>query len=313
MRPLARLAAALLLPATAAAAQQVPDTAFTPPIARPAFALGTGPVVAIDAGHANFHTIDGRYAPFARLLARDGYRVRGRGGPITRASLDSIKVLVVANALAPENATTPWRRPIRSAFADVEIDVVEQWVLDGGSVLLIADHMPFAGAAIALARRFGVAWYDGFAIDTTAPNALVTPGPDLTFSRSAAHNAPRLMPHAITTGIDSIVTFMGSALRLVPRDGVRSSPLLALPPSVSVFFPDTAWAFNERTPRVSGEGLLQGAALEVGKGRVVVIGEAAMLSAQRQGTPARLMGFNAPKASGNVTLVRNIIRWLGTR
>jgi hypothetical protein len=301
---------AAAIPRRIATAQQVPDTLFAAPIAKPAFAIGTGPVVAIDAGHANFHTIDGRYAPFARLLTRDGYRLRGASGPFTRPALGAIRVLVVANALDSANARTPWRRPIRSAFADSEIDAVERWVRDGGALLLVADHMPFAGAALALARRFGVVMYDGFAVDTTVPNALVSPGPDLVYRRAAPAGAVRLLPHAITTGVDSVVTFMGSAFRVVPHDGVRATPLLALASSVSVLLPDTAWMFTDHTPRVGAEGLLQGVALEVGRGRVVVLGEAAMFTAQRQGTPARLMGFNAPRAAGNVALLRNTIRWL---
>jgi hypothetical protein len=48
--------------------QQVADTGFNPVIVRPEYAMGKGPVVLIDEGHNNFHTADGRYLPFARLL-----------------------------------------------------------------------------------------------------------------------------------------------------------------------------------------------------------------------------------------------------
>src|ERR1041385_6729383 len=57
-------------------AQQVADTVFQPPIGAPSFAMGQGPVVLIDEAHHNFHTAEGRYSPFARLLRRDGYVVR---------------------------------------------------------------------------------------------------------------------------------------------------------------------------------------------------------------------------------------------
>ena len=60
------------LAALGASAQQVADTAFDPPIGKPAFALGKGPVVGIDEAHHNFHTVGGRYQTFARLLRKDG-------------------------------------------------------------------------------------------------------------------------------------------------------------------------------------------------------------------------------------------------
>jgi hypothetical protein len=51
-----------------------------------------------------------------------------------------------------------------SAFSPTEIEVVKNWVKDGGSLLLIADHMPFAGAVADLAKAFGFIFFNGFAI-----------------------------------------------------------------------------------------------------------------------------------------------------
>jgi hypothetical protein len=57
-------------------AQQVPDPDFKPPVEKPAYAEGKGPVVLVDEAHFNFHTASGRYKSFADLLRRDGYVVR---------------------------------------------------------------------------------------------------------------------------------------------------------------------------------------------------------------------------------------------
>jgi hypothetical protein len=67
--------------------QQVADTTFNPMIPKPEYARGKGPVVAIDEGHYNFHTADGRYLPFARLLRADGYVVKGYPGELQYLSL----------------------------------------------------------------------------------------------------------------------------------------------------------------------------------------------------------------------------------
>ena len=43
------------------------DASFRPRVETPAFAARQWPRIAIDEGHANVHTADGRYQPFARL------------------------------------------------------------------------------------------------------------------------------------------------------------------------------------------------------------------------------------------------------
>jgi hypothetical protein len=56
-------------------------------------------------------------------------------------------------------------------------------------------------------------------------------------------------------------------------------------------------------------GRAQGIALYHGKGRVVVLGEAAMLSAQVVGPQGRSFGMNRPNID-NRQLALNVMRWL---
>lgn len=298
------LCAALMLalaPATARA-QQVPDSAFAPAIARPAFAEGAGPTVLVDEAHTNFHTTDGRYYAFARLLRRDGYVVRGLREPFTPASLDGARVLVIANALHTRNGQD-WTLPTPSAFSAEEIAVVEVWVREGGSLLLIADHMPFPGAADAMAAAFGVAFGNGFAYDSTEQE-----------SRFRFHRGTGLLAeHAITNGrgpaerVDSIDSFTGQAFRLMRAD---AEPLLTLGAGTVLLMPVEAWQFSRATPRMRADGLLHGAVLRHGRGRMAVFGEAAMFSAQRAGPDRRPMGMNDPGAPQNVQFLLNVMHWL---
>src|SRR5689334_11336983 len=105
-----RVALALGLIALAAAvpatAQQQTDPAFHPTVARPAFAAD-GPVVVIDGAHNNFHTVDGRYAPFVALLRADGYQVRGGTAAFDAGGLEGAGVLVIANA-GPADGGSPF-------------------------------------------------------------------------------------------------------------------------------------------------------------------------------------------------------------
>jgi hypothetical protein len=305
-----RTAAALAILATASAAlaavparaQQVADSAFAPPIASPAYAQGRGPVVLIDEGHQNFHTAGGRYYAFAQLLRRDGFVVRGHPGTFTAASLRPARVLVIANALHPRNAGGDWTLPTPSAFTAAEIAAVREWVRGGGSLLLIADHMPMAGAAEQLGAAFGVEFANGFARDTTLSDGSIT-------FRVADGSLGR---HAITAGrgagdgVDSVVSFTGSAFHVAgPAD-----TLMRLPAATQVLLPDTAWQFSARTRRFAGPGWLQGVALRHGSGRVAIFGEAAMFSAQLAGPNRQPMGMSHPSAPQNPRFVLNTLHWL---
>ena len=65
----------------------------------------------------------------------------------------------------------------------------------------------------------------------------------------------------------------------------------------------------EAQTSVSAAGRAQALALKFGKGRVVVQGEAAMLSAQVAGPENRRMGMNVP-GNDNKQYVLNVMHWL---
>ena len=90
------------------AGPQVADTAFRPPIEKPAYPPGQGPTVLIDEAHANFHTASGRYLPFAELLRRDGYVVKPSATQIAATTLRAARVLVIANATASKVMAIDW-------------------------------------------------------------------------------------------------------------------------------------------------------------------------------------------------------------
>lgn len=295
----------VLLTATPCLAQQVADTGFRPPILQPAYASGRGPVVVIDEAHHNFHTAGGRYFAFARLIERDGYVVKRGRSAFTRAALDSARILVVSNALS--DSTAQWHLPTQPAFTAAEVLAVRDWVAAGGSLLLVADHMPMAGAADSLARAFGLHFMDGFAIDEKT-------GGIFDHARTASDSVMGLLhAHPITDGrsaserIESVRIFTGQAFRAT----ATIAPLLTITGrQILMLLPDTAWQFSVRTPRFSAQGLLQGAVLRHGRGRVAVFAEAAMFSAQLAGSQRRPMGMNHPQARQNPQFVLNVMHWL---
>jgi hypothetical protein len=280
--------------------QQVADTAFNPPIAAVAYPPKGGPVVMVDEAHNNFHTASGRYLPFAELLRRDGYVVVPSREPFTATSLKRGAILVIANAIAAQNVNNP-TLPTPSAFTAAEISAVRAWVAKGGSLLLIADHMPWPGAASELGAAFGALWSNGFAMEGKSDGPMIFRRVDGSLTR-----------HTITQGrrsgeqVERVATFTGSAFRLE----TKAEPLLVLGANVESLEPQTAGVFTPETKRVPVKGWYQGAVLRHGKGRVALFGEAAMFTAQLAGPNRLPMGMNAPAADQNAQFLLNVLHWL---
>lgn len=285
-----------------ATAQQYPDTTFSPPITEPLFDKGSGPTVYIDGAYNNFHQLDGGYRAFADLLARDGYSLKANDQLFSDESLRDIEVLVISNPINSENQGR-WYKPIYPAFSEEEVRAVEQWVKGGGRLWLIADHMPFAGAAADLAAAFGGIFHDGFAADTTQGGSTL-------MCRSNGTLADDPVTAGFRPGFrsDSIYSFTGQAFEIGPS--FRN--IMPLTNNWLSLEPDTAWQFNESTPRYSADGWSQGALRAYGKGKVILWGEAAMFTAQVVETEDGTFkaGMNSPRAPNNYKLLLSLMEWL---
>lgn len=314
-----RSALALSLIALAAVAgqalaqQQMVDPDFHPTVERPAWASEAGPVVVIDEAHANFHRLDGQYAPFAALLRADGYRVTAGGLAFDQGGLEGVDVLVIANAGATQERPTP------PAFTEAEGEALEVWVRNGGRLLLIADHTPFGAAAAGLAGRFGVKMGTGYAFAMTTAGEPTT---NLTYPAEAFGDHPIIAGRDSAERVESVTAFTGQSLDgpagatvlLHMTTGAREAkdlPTLQALADRLEAGGDAEVALSElSTPALPAQGL----AFNHGRGRVVVLGEAGMLSAQLIRFPPgsaqtdRRFGMNA--APGNAQFGLNIMHWL---
>ncbi len=280
--------------------QQVSDTLFAPPIPNPVYPEQAGPLILIDEGHYNFHTKDGRYTAFSRLLKRDGYRIAGAKGSFKPNTLEGARILVISNALHKTNVEN-WYLPTPSAFEPEEIEFLRNWVEQGGRLFLIADHMPLAGAAADMAAAFGFEFTNGYVLDDRGRGPSIFSLEDQT-----------LHPSMITRGrnpsesVTQITTFTGQAFK-IPE---QAEPMLTFSEHFTNFLPDTAAVFTPETPRIPAAGYHQGAFMNYGNGKLVVSGEAAMFSAQLAGPEKWKMGMNNPEAPQNYQFLLNIIHWL---
>lgn len=276
-------------------AQQIADTTFHFPIQQPQYKMGTGPVIFIDEAHHNFHTLAGRYAPFANFLQQDGYRTQSATEKFTDTFLSKKKILVIANAMD----TTDWRLPTNVVFTSSEVESLKNWVNAGGSLLLIADHMPFPGHAENVGAAFGFNFLNGFALGN---------GGNDSFSRSKGN----LNDCLITNGkdknekVDSLLAFTGQGF-IAPSN---ATIITSFTNEYRIYFPEIAWQISDSTASIPAIGLAHAAYLPFGNGRIVVVGEAAMFTAQLAGPQRIKVGMNHPRAVQNPQFLLNIIHWL---
>jgi len=287
------LAAVVLLLAAACGGGY--DRAYDVSVAHPTYA-SAHPRVLFDQAHHNHHTASGSYHPFAKLLENDGYDVVALRDAISARSLADAAVLVVVTAMGRDDAG------LSQPFTEAECSAIEQWVRGGGALLVVTDHFPFGQDVANLTRRFGVESSGGMTFDARHSE----PGDDsqLVFSRQNG----LLAEHPITHGIRRVVTFTGESVR-------GGTPLLRLAdtavnraatPHVTRSGSDTRVEVVYGDPQPA-RGWSQGVALEHGRGRVVVLAEAAMLTAQRDGD--RRIGMNYPNCD-NRQFALNVMHWL---
>jgi hypothetical protein len=210
----------LLIPGPSPLSQQQVDGTFEPSVNNPVYEPGSGPLILIDEAHNNFHTKNGRYQPFAKVLEADGYRVDRQINELTEESLSAASLLVISNALREQNVRR-WVLPTPSAFTPQEIEAIVNFVEAGGGSLLIADHMPFPGAAAELASQFDITFTNGFVFTLNRSGQSINPTvfrrPEW---RGSGRSQGRIDDHPITRGrydsevINQIATFTGSAFRV---------------------------------------------------------------------------------------------------
>lgn len=267
---------------------QEQDERYQPRLATPQHAPGLGPLVRIDAAHHNYHTVNGRYAPLARLLRADGCRVQSLD-EVSEAAFSGMDVLLIANPEAPPSGVT---------FTPAEVLRVVEFVASGGGLLLVTDHPPYPANVKELAAAFNVALTNAVAVDHNADRRII-PAPNV-FRRDDGQigEHPIMRGRNSNEAIGQLASFVGTAFP-VGKAGVslfhfgHNAGVVSLLPGA--------------TPsEQSAPGWSQGAALTHGQGRVVILGEAGMLTVQRPGPRGLLAG----EARDNQQFALNVVRWL---
>lgn len=280
-------------------AQQVADEHFSYPIPDPIYAVGNGPLIVFDEAHHNGSTLKGTYAAFNKLLLSDGYTIQSSKDTISYALLKAAKIYVTVNAMYdPQD----WNLPARSAFSKQEADALSAWVENGGSLFLVTDHMPCGASVNAIAEKFGINVINGF--------ALRKDGAPEVFSKQRKNLYSNEITSAPGKVIDSMMCWGGTGF-IVPS---TAHVISALGDDYHIYLPSDVSQIKRPMPKavpyISGRGIVNGAYLKHGKGRVVIFGDGAPFSAQLQGIKSEKRGMNHPAAAQNAQFLLNIIHWL---
>jgi hypothetical protein len=262
------------------------------------------PTVGIDEAHGNAGATSGFFKPLSDLLGRAGYGVVPVAGRFETERLTAIDLLVVSTG---DRAAASAAKSQSAAIDDRECDLVRDWVRGGGSLLVVAGGTPFVGETDPLAARFGVQTGGGRVFDRVPGGGMTTA---LEFSRANG----RLGEHPILRGSGRgriarvlggggeslsvprgaaiLLKLSGTAREAMTRDDLEAEEFAAR---------QEAGIAGSFSVPVAGRG--QAIALSLGKGRLVVLGDAYLLSG---------LGLSVSEAD-NRQFALNVVGWLSRR
>ena len=272
------------------------DTNVNLEVEDPTFEINDGPLIMFDSTHKNFFIQSHLIKPLVDLLINDGYRVSFLDKEFSKSSLSQASVLVVITAL-PFDFATENSAADKNTFSENELDELQNWVTDGGSLLAFSEHAPFDQAINPLLRKFDIESSIGTTVDTINYESKYGPGMIKFENKNLNTN------HPIVNGkykVEKLVSFGGSALL-----GSKYENILKLDES----------SFNVKHSTgigPEGKGNSQGLAGMYGSGKIAAFGDSngftAMVFNMDDGTKM-YAGMNTEGYDWK-NFVLNTFRWL---
>ena len=272
------------------------DTNVNLEVEDPTFEINDGPLIMFDSTHKNFFIQSHLIKPLVDLLINDGYRVAFLDKEFSKSSLSQASVLVVITAL-PFDFATENSAADKNTFSENELDELQNWVTDGGSLLAFSEHAPFDQAINPLLRKFDIESSIGTTVDTINYESKYGPGMIKFENKNLNTN------HPIVNGkykVEKLVSFGGSAL-----SGSKYENILKLDES----------SFNVKHSTgigPEGKGNSQGLAGMYGSGKIAAFGDSngftAMVFNMGDGTKM-YAGMNTEGYDWK-NFVLNTFRWL---
>jgi len=272
------------------------DTNVNLEVKDPTFEINDGPLIMFDSTHKNFFIQSHLIKPLVDLLINDGYRVSFLDKEFSKSSLSQASVLIVITAL-PFDFATENSAADKKTFSENELNELQSWVTNGGSLLAFSEHAPFDQAINPLLRKFDIVSSIGTTVDTINYESKYGPGMIKFENKNLNTN------HPIVNGkykVEKLVSFGGSALL-----GSKYENILKLDES----------SFNVKHSTgigPEGKGNSQGLAGMYGSGKIAAFGDSngftAMVFNMNDGTKM-YAGMNTEGYDWK-NFVLNTFRWL---
>jgi len=280
--------------------QTVSDPDFKVKLTSPLYPHSNGPLLLYDQYHYNAFSLSGQYKGFADVVQAEGYRLRAYKAAIERDVLSQADVFVTVNALSHPSH---WDLPNTSVYREEEIETLYRWVHDeGGSLLIITDQMPSAGAVSSLAARFGFNLINGF-------THRVDGQPEL-FTREIGNLLPSPVTDRKGREVHHLRCWGGSGF--IPPEEAKVFAVLG--EAYRIYLPskikDTEMAIRNDMPYIMGNNLANGALLNCGKGRICIFSDASSFTALLKGINSEKIGMNHPDGKDQIFLLLNVLEWL---
>ncbi len=226
-------------------------------------------------------------------------RTNVSGAPLTLAQLNQFNVLCILTRLhqtAPDT-TNPFPDGTNFQFDPTEVSAIEQFVHQGGGLLLISNHGPFPDKPRddqtvndkTLAAAFGF---------TIAPATFQSSSGPLVMSGASLSPDPRVAP--ILSGVTSIEVHNCCSITPAVGTVILAAPIAFLPSGVTNVSP-----INHESP----SGKAYAWALNHGAGRVIIAGNSGL--AGDTGSPFPAAGLI--DAASNKQFLLNCLAWIAPR
>tara|TARA_B100001778_G_scaffold167785_1_gene137961 strand:- start:1397 stop:2317 length:921 start_codon:yes stop_codon:yes gene_type:complete len=226
-------------------------------VENPSFEFNEGPLVMIDAAHKNFFVQSHLIKPLVDIALNDGYRVSFIDKKLTKENLNQAKILIIITALPFDFATQSSAAGMET-YTENELNEVQAWVNNGGSLLVFSEHAPFDQAINPLLKKFEIESSVGVTIDTLNYDKSYNYRM-IVFKGNNLNNS-----HPLVNGkyeVKKLVSFGGSAL-----SGEKYDNILKLGNS-------SLNVKHQTGNGPLGSGNSQGLAGFYGKGKVVAFGD----------------------------------------
>lgn len=278
------------------------DPEFNSEVKEPTYKKGKGPKMLLDGAHHNFFIQWDFIKPFSELAKADGYQTIVDSLKFTPDYLERFDIVMIITAL-PFDFTTKNEVTDEITFSQDEINSLYNWVEQGGSLLVFSEHAPFDQAINPLLNRFGIKSSIGTTIDRLNYNKEIGRTGWIEFTKD---NGLLNIEHPIVKGrtpsnqVNRLLTFGGSGLT-----GKDYTNLLRLSESSENVVHSTGVG-------PIGKGNSQALAGNVGKGKVVALGDSngftAMVFDLKDGTKQKA-GMNLENYDWK-QFILNTLYWL---